>query len=770
MMNHKKQLAIMVGGLFLMTPALSATFTPRLELEGQSYSGEVSGGIGLFLPLVTDSNKATFLDVQQNTIRHGGKQTSVGLGHRFLGQNNVVYGANIYGDFAKSTHDNRFTRLSLGVEALGPIFEARANVYLPTGNKERTVSQSLKTEVAADDYLYLQHHQTVEKIRRGADAEVGGRLPVFAADSNQQLKGFVGGYWFNDDQGTDLLGGKVRLEWSAQNVSFLPKNVGLSLGAMASYDNKQHLKGGALARLSLSLGKPSSSASVAERLVQRVTREQSIRTEEKHSMYAERAADGNGKVWGKVVMLSPADEQTRANMTLNQRLAAADKDALVLLSGEVKLKEALVLGEGQQLHGGQSLAIKGSETGTQAQHRFADQNGRLVGLNKDQNVLSMSHGSRVSEVAISGGLSGIQADHAQNVTIDRVQITGSALNGIQLNHVQQAHINDLTMANIGHDGVSINDSKDIQIERADISKTGHDGIRMTRTNGVNIDQANIHDLEICDNNTDCEFAVAADPNRVPFSAISSWGGSDVSISNSTISDTTYGVFVGSVFEEHNYGYDLITQAKNIKLDNVAINNTRREGVLLVGANQVALNKVSIDNGARQGQEKPEMDLVVLQATSDVSIKDMTLKGGVNGLMLVGSPNIEGETTRVTVDGLHTTGTSRAGVFFNPVSDIALKNVTIDKAGTYGLFMFASDWAGPIERVQFDNVKVNGAATGGIYAVGPLNDITGAVTIADTKTICETIQWGGANLTQGEGKTWSVNNEAMSTERFKQQCQ
>ncbi|MBP6346004.1 MAG: right-handed parallel beta-helix repeat-containing protein [Neisseriaceae bacterium] len=768
MMKHKKPLALFVGSLFLIPSAWAVEFTPRLALEGQSYSGDVSGGIGLFLPLYT-SSQATFLDVQQNTVRHGGRQTSVGLGHRFVGSHDVVYGANLYGDFGQSGGHNRFSRLSLGLEALGPVFEARANVYLPTGTKERLVAQSMNTKVGSDDYLYLQHHQTVEKIRRGADAEVGGRLPVFAADGPQQLKAFAGGYWFNGDQRSDLVGAKVRLEWSTQQAAFLPKNVALSLGAMASYDNQQHLKGGALARLSLSLGQQASGNSVEARLLQRVERERQSRTEEKHSLYAERAADGSGKVWGKVVMLRPEAAATRASASFNERLTAAGKDALVLVTGDVKLDQTLSLGPDQHLYGGQSVAVVGSETGTKAEHRFAEQAGRLVGLNQAQDVLQMHSGSSVNQLAIEGGRSGIQARNANGIRIDQVQVKNSALNGVQLNQVTQAQLQGLTVAQTGHDGVAVDQGSQITIERADISQTGHDGIRLVGVNDVKIDQANIHDLSICDNNTDCEFAVAADPNRVPFSAISSWGGSNLSISNSQITDTTYGVFVGSVFEENNYGYDIVTQAKNIKLDNVAINNTRREGVLLVGANQVELNKVSIDNGARQGQEKPEMDLVVLQATSDVKIKDMALKGGVNGLMLVASSNIEGETARVSVDGLTTTGTSRAGVFFNPVHDIELKNVTIDQAGTYGLFMFASDWSGAVENVRFDNVQVNAAKDAGIYAVGPLNNISGDVTIAQTDKVCETAPWGGANLSQDAGQTWSVNGATMSTEGFKQQC-
>lgn len=772
-MNHKKQLAIWVGSLFFAAiSAKAADFTPRLELEGQTYSGEVSGGMGVFLPLVTEAGQAVFMDVRQNTLRHGGNQTSVGLGYRFLGADEVVYGANLYGDFMKSAQKNRFSRVSVGLEALGPVFEARANVYVPTGTKERAVSQRLSTTVAADDYLYLQHHRTGEKIRRGVDAEVGGRLPIFAADSNQQLKAFVGGYWFNDSQSSNLVGAKTRLEWATHKVSFMPKNVGLSLGAMASYDNKDHLKGGAMVRLSLSLGQSNvGGAAAQDRLLQRVERERHIRTEQTQHLLSERAADASGKVMGKVVVLNEGAASMRAATTMSQRVAEAGENGVILVAGDVVLNDTLTLSQGQQLHGGQTLTVVGSESGMTAEHRFANKAGSLTGLDQTRDVVTLQSGSSVQQLAIKGGLSGISAQNADKVTIAGVSVNGSKGNGIQLDNVNGAVMHNVTIHNVGQDGIVVNQGRNIDIKQVDISKTGHDGIRLTQVQGANIDQANIHDLAICDNNTECEFAVAGDPNRVPFAAISAWGTSNLNVTNTKIADTTYGVFVGSAFDRQDYEYAIKDLAQNITLENVSINNTRREGVILVGANNVALNQISIDNAARQENGQYDMDLVVIQATSDVSIKNMDLKGGVNGLMLVTSPNLQraGKTERVTVDGLNVSGTSRSGVFFNPVSDVTLKNVTIDKAKTYGMFMFGSDWSGAVENIRFENVKINGAKDAGIYAVGPLNNITGDVTVADTAIVCESQKWGGADVSQPDGAAWLVNGEAVSTERFQNQC-
>lgn len=54
---------------------------------------------------------------------------------------------------------------------------------------------------------------------------------------------------------------------------------------------------------------------------------------------------------------------------------------------------------------------------------------------------------------------------------------------------------------------------------------------------------------------------------------------------------------------------MITElASNISLDNVTISRSRREGILLVAADTVSMNEVTIDN-SQQGRD---MDLVVLQ--------------------------------------------------------------------------------------------------------------------------------------------------------------
>ena len=141
---------------------------------------------------------------------------------------------------------------------------------------------------------------------------------------------------------------------------------------------------------------------------------------------------------------------------------------------------------------------------------------------------------------------------------------------------------------------------------------------------------------------------------------------------------------------------------------------------------------------------------------------MSLKGGINGLMLVTASTLEdvGQTTNVSVDGLKIDGPTNAGIFFNPVSGIDLKNVTITNAGTYGMFLYGSDWTGPVADISFENVVIDNAKQAGIYLMGPLEDLSGAVTVKNTPRDCETNPWLGSSITQPGGSVFIVNGQEL----------
>lgn len=409
-------------------------------------------------------------------------------------------------------------------------------------------------------------------------------------------------------------------------------------------------------------------------------------------------------------------------------MASAGNGTLVLTDGNIDLNGSLMLGEGQVLLGGSgTLELRGASSGGRGTFTSRNAATTLTGYDPARDAVTMASNSMVSSLAITGGLAGIGSTDTSGIVIDTV----------------------------------------------DISRTAHDGIRLTRVDGAVVDNSTIHDLYICTNNTTCEFAVG-NPNRAPYAAISAHGTKNLTVRDTSIDSVTYGIFAGSAINDSGWPPVITDLASNIVIDNVTISRSRREGILLVAADDVTMNKVTIDNTAQDR----DMDLVVLQGTSNVSITDMSLKGGINGLMLVTASTLpdKAETKDVHIDGLKIDGTTNAGIFFNPVSDIHMKNVTITNAGTYGIFIYGSDWAflgGPVADISFENVTIDNAKTAGLYFMGPSKDISGNIKVTNTPRDCKSDPaWNGGlsgSITQPGGSAFIVNGKELGAGTFAARC-
>lgn len=713
--------AALVSGTALSSHALAQAQKPILEFDGNLAYGQGTGGIGVFLPFLLDGGDALFFDASGSFVEGSARQASFGMGYRHRIENGWLLGAYGYVDVFNSEHGNSFNQLSFGAEVLGPVYEGRANIYLPLTDEKYAASLSR----AFVDGSELKVQAGREFARAGTDAEIGMRLPVFPEGMNAEMKVFGGAYWYDGARGLDdTLGVKARTEVSFAGLPGVSGST-FTLGASVSHDNEKKTEFGLTARLRVPLGGSSRTGKAAfDPLFQRVERTDFVRT----------YADGNGTVEaaefvhggnavGQVVSVDAASGDATA---INAALAAAGQNALVLANGTMTLAQTLQLGAGQHmLGGGGVIGVRGQNSRIETAFRNGGQATTLNGTNAAANVVAMASGSEISGLAITGGLAGIAA----------------------------------------------NGASDISIRNVDISRTAGDGIRLDNVVGATVEGANIHDLFICTNNTTCEFAVGR-PNLAPHAAIAALGTSGLTVRNTVIDSVTYGIFAGSRIDQSDWPEVITNAAHGIVIDNVRISKSRREGILLVAADDVKMNKVTVDN-SEQGLD---MDLVVLQGTSNVAITDMTLVGGINGLMLVSASTLpdEAKTTNVRVDGLRIDGTRNAGIFFNPVSDIHLKNVTVTNAGTYGAYIYGSPYeflGGPVKDITFENFRVEGARTAGLYFSGPAENIRGDVSVVGTPLDCLADQgaWSGTALTQTGGAVLKLNGSELEASRLKTTC-
>ncbi|WPE19335.1 right-handed parallel beta-helix repeat-containing protein [Shinella zoogloeoides] len=693
------------------------------EFEGRWLGGEAAGNLGIMLPFRLDDGQAFFLDLSGAFVEGGIRQGSLGVGYRFGTPGQWTFGLYGYYDYLSSSYGNDFHQLSFGAEALGPVFETRANIYLPQHGSK--AADGAGRGVISNGALKFRAGR--EEGRTGADAEVGVKVPGISPDGNAELKLFAGSYWYDGRNVSDMFGAKLRAELTIANVAGLPSGSTLAFGASAAYDNEDKLTGGVMARLRIPFGAPAGEAvDPFDPMTQAVRRNAGIRTEVAASGALEDAVFVfNGQTVDTVLNISGASGDAAA---INALLAGAGTGALVLADGNIGLNGSLMLGEGQALlGGGGTLALRGASSRSGGVFTNSGAATTLTGYDPAQDVVTMASNSMLSTLSVTGGLAGIGSTGTAGLTIDRVDVSGTA----------------------------------------------QDGIRLTRVDGAVIENSAIHDLYICTNNTTCEFAVG-DPNRAPFAAISAHGTKNLTVRDTAIDNVTYGIFAGSAIDDSDWPPVITDLASNITIDNVTITRSRREGILLVAADDVTMNRVTIDNT----EQDRDMDLVVLQGTSNVRITDMSLKGGINGLMLVTASTLpdEAQTTNVSVDGLKIDGTTNAGIFFNPVSGIDLKNVTITNAGTYGMFLYGDEWGfmgGPVSDITFENVVIDNARTAGLYFMGPTEDLAGSVTVRNTPRDCKSdASWNGGlsgSIDQPGGSVFIVNGKEIGPATFAARC-
>lgn len=717
-MKYKTILALaLASGTTLSSPALAVDFRPQAEIEGGSFSGGSAASGGFFLPFVLDSGNAIFIDTRGTIENDEVRQSSIGAGYRFRANDQWIIGAYGYYDYLKSEYGNSFSQVSFGLEALSGDLEMRSNLYLPLSGA-KTLS-AFNAAYVRDHVLVFQEGK--ERGRRGLDAEIGGRLPVFDEGSDVQLKVFGGSYWYGGRNLGDMFGAKLRAELTFADLPGLSEGSTVSLGVSGTYDNEDKLKGAVMARLRIPFGATAKASDAFDPMVQRVERSSKIRTHAGATGDVEAAQFVyDGFTPGKVINLSAANGNT-AN--INQMLADAGVGALVLVDGNLGLGQSLNLGLGQTLlGGGGALAVRGANSGATATFVNRGAATTLTGFDPAQDVVTMASVSTVSSVAIRGGRAGIGSTETEGLWIDNV----------------------------------------------DIAKTSHDGIRLTRVVGAEIENSRIHDLYICENNTQCEFTVYK-PNEAPYAAISALGTSNLTIRNTDIDKVTYGIFTGSEIDESDWPPVIANEASRIYLDNVKVSNSRREGLLMVAANNVLIENFTIDNS----KQDRDMDLVVFQGTSDVEINNMTLKGGINGLMMVSASTLPTTTTDIVVNGLNIDGTRNAGIFLNPVSGITFNGVNITNAGSYGAFIYGSDYeflGGPVSDIEFNGMTVDKAAKAGLYFMGPSIDVKGDVTTTNTPKDCiADAGWTAGSLTQSPGSVLTVNGKQLDQSNFAARC-
>lgn len=693
--------------------ALPAIVSGQVAPESRGLGGSVS----LMVPVVLDKGIVAFGHGHLAAGGNGSAAGSIGLGLRRDLGNGAVIGGHVHLDGGFTALGNTYHQLSAGLELLSDAWEFRLNGYLPVGRTESPVDTASSVWAEGGRLLMKQGYEVA---LYGLDAEAGIRLPVFAEDSGQSLKIFAGAFSYGSTLTGPVSGISARAEWQLADFSAALPGASLTLGASARYDSDNRFNAGLFARLSAPIGGPAPKSAAQDLLTAPVGRRSGIVTTIGAHGAVQQALLANGRSYSIVGSVSAATGDMAA---INAGLARLGDGALVLASGDIVVDRTLSLASNQLLVGGGGrLDVVGQHNGRAATFINPGSPTTLRGQGVD--VVRLASGATVSQLAIAGGRNGIVADSVANVGVDRVAITGSGDNGIALNRV---------------DGAAISGSR-------------------------------IADLFICENNTACEFSIFR-PSYVPYAAINAVGTRNLSITDTVIANTTYGIFAASLIDDAPWPPVMVAPVENLVIRNVAITNARREGLLTAAADRVEIDRLTVDNSAL----RRNMDLVVFQNSTNIALRNSTLKGGVNALMLSFASVINDHLTgHVLVENVAISQTSRAGIFFNPSHDVTLRNVRIDDVGSYGLYFHGDPWGfagGPIRDVVLDRVSIGKVADGAAYFSGPVENVTGAIAYTDTDPNClaNTDAWSGTALTQPAGAALRINGTLVTDANLASGC-
>lgn len=697
--------------------ALAEAPNPRLELQLKGDAGNLGVSGGVFVPFVLENGAVVFADGWLDYTPDGPVSGSLGGGVR-TEVGGVVLGGNASLDILRSRRGLTYHQLALGLEALASDWEFRLNGHIPLGDTAREVNSLSKADVADGRFVVNQGYEVA---LYGVNAEVGLRLPVFEADSAATWKAYAGVYAHGSALTPTVTGLSLRTELSMPlDVAALP-GASLAFGGGLRYDSNHALNGGAYVRLSVPFGGSHTASNSADPLYQRVERNRAITLDAGAFGAAETAVARTGS--DKVLNVS-ANDGVASN--INALIAAAGEGAVVLASGDIAVDQTLALASNQILLGGggvldvttargQKVAYTNPGAPTTLHAGAGTPSGLAAPVLPD--MLRLASGSTVSTLSIAGGQNGIVAHRVNGISIDRVSIADVAGNGIVLDSV----------------------------------------------NGAAVTASNIARTPICGTGATCGYTVFK-PDQVPHAGINAVGSSNLLFRDLDIRDVTYGIFAAADIEEVNWTNTIVSPASNIRIDNVAITNTRQEAFMAVAAEKVSIDGLHIDN---RGMAQTK-DLVVFMSSHGIDMSNSTLRGGINALMFAhyfGLPSSKPQD--ITVTNVDIADTSRSGIFMNPSLDVTFKDVSIANAGGYGVHFHADGSGfngGPVQNVTFDDVRVNGAKDGAVYVSGPLENISGNLATTNVDDACDaaTASWARTSITQANGVRFSIDGQTLDT--------
>ena len=187
-------------------------------------------------PLAQKSDRVLYGDIRLMGDNDENREGNLGLGYRQI-VDDAVLGVHGWIDRRRTQNNSTFHQLTFGVERLGHIVDARANVYVPLNQSRNITTPNIgqaSPYLAGTGIFFDTNGLLQETPQYGLDGEIGYRIPVFQKHVDA-IRVYGGGYHFFRDETHDVTGFRVRTEAQV--------NSAFSVGARFQHDDPRGSQG-----------------------------------------------------------------------------------------------------------------------------------------------------------------------------------------------------------------------------------------------------------------------------------------------------------------------------------------------------------------------------------------------------------------------------------------------------------------------------------------------------------------------------------------------
>ena len=238
-MTSPRFLTALLVSTAIILPSLSFAaepLSPRVEVGVKGGTDRSLLTTEFWAPLAQKSDRVLYGDIRLMGDNNENREGNLGVGYRQI-KGNAVLGVHGWIDRRRTQNNSTFHQVTLGVERLGHVVDARANMYVPLNQSRNVTTPNIgqASPYLAGTGIFMDTNGFIsETPQYGLDSEIGYRIPVFQKQADA-IRVYGGGYHFFRDETQDVTGFRVRTEAQI--------NSAFSVGARFQHDEPRGSQG-----------------------------------------------------------------------------------------------------------------------------------------------------------------------------------------------------------------------------------------------------------------------------------------------------------------------------------------------------------------------------------------------------------------------------------------------------------------------------------------------------------------------------------------------